>query len=109
MKKIFLSVLLCLLANSAFACGFGSSISGGRCRGYVLAGTTTWSVPTDWNSANNLIEAIGEGGAGSTATSNSAGGGGGGGAYANTNNFSSASGTIINVQVGAGGTSTTSQ
>jgi len=52
-------------------CGTGSNIAftyigGGQCRGYIVAitGTTTWTVPANWNNANNTIEAIGGGGGG---------------------------------------------
>ena len=40
--------------------------------------TTTWTVPADWDSANNTIEVIGAGGGGSSYDSREGGGGGGG-------------------------------
>lgn len=44
---------------------------------YLLSGTT-WTVPADWNSSGNSIEAIGGGGGGvNGADGNSTGGGGG--------------------------------
>ncbi len=40
----------------------------------TLTSGTTWTVPADWDSANNSVECIGGGGAGG----NSSGAGGGG-------------------------------
>jgi hypothetical protein len=47
---------------------------------YLTSGTT-WTVPADWNSTNNTIEAIGGGGGGAYGDSNFSGPGGGAGAY----------------------------
>src|SRR5690349_169822 len=48
----------------AITCGFGSDTGNGTCRGFITSTTaTTWTVPSDWNSASNTIEAIGPGGA----------------------------------------------
>jgi hypothetical protein len=69
----------------------------------LLPGTTSWAVPADWNSNNNLIELIGEGGTGSNGNS---GGGGAGGMYAASQNVPLTPGAIIPVQMGAGGTGT---
>jgi hypothetical protein len=66
-----------------------------------LTSGTTWTVPSDWNSSANTIEAIGGGGGGSTNVQD--GSGGGGGAYAKISNFSSTGGTSITIQIGAGG------
>lgn len=70
---------------------------------FILQGTTTWSVPSDWNPANNTIECFGAGGGGQTASGTNAGSGGGGGGYSKVTNLAGLSGTIT-VQVGAGGT-----
>src|SRR5437870_3849654 len=71
-------------STHAATCGFGSSIGGGQCRGYLTtADTSPWTVPTDWNASNNTIDLIGAGGGGSGGTTASGGGvrghGGGGG------------------------------
>lgn len=87
-------------------CGFGSDIGGGQCQGSLSAnpgkGNQTFSVPSDWNSANNTIECIGSGG---TGTAN-ASGGAGGGAYAKITNLSLTGGGSATYAIGA--TATTS-
>src|SRR5882672_3976471 len=59
---------------------------------YIPAGTTSWTVPLDWNSASNTIEAVGAGGNGAqgagTGGGGAGGGGGGSGGYAKITNFS---------------------
>ncbi len=50
-----------------------------------LTNGSTWSVPADWNSANNTIETIGAGGAGGSSSCGP--GGGGGGAYSKVSNL----------------------
>lgn len=71
---------------------------------FLPAGTTTWTVPTNWNSLNNTVEAIGSGANGlDELLSGSQGGtGGGGGAYAKISNLALTGGAVISVQVGAG-------
>jgi hypothetical protein len=66
-------------------------------------GAGTWTVPSDWNSLNNTIEAIGGGGG----TGNASRGGGGGGAYTKLTNFSLTPGATVNIFVGAGGAGAT--
>jgi hypothetical protein len=66
-----------------------------------LVGLHSWTVPADWNDANNKIEVIGGGGAGSSGQ-NSAGGGGGG-AYARVNNLNLTPGSSVLYSVGKGG------
>jgi hypothetical protein len=68
---------------------------------YLTSGST-WTVPSDWNNANNTIEAIGAGGTGPSGAS-PARGGGGGGAYAKAVNVSLESLTQVQYQIGAGG------
>lgn len=71
--------------------------------------TTSWTVPSDWDSASNKIHLFGGGGGGRTgATSGNnraAGGGGGGGGYTLVEDFSASPGTSITIAVGAAGTS----
>lgn len=109
MKKLFLSVLFFLISTPAFAvsCGAGSYNSTlNQCQGFITAGTTSWTVPFDFNSAANTFEAIGEGGNGGTSNQ---GDGGGGGAYAKISNSALTPGASIATQVGSGGTNTTTQ
>lgn len=71
--------------------------------------TTSWTVPSDWDSANNKIHLFGGGGGGRSGTASTnnraAGGGGGGGGYTLVEDFSSSPGTSITIAVGVGGTS----
>jgi len=71
---------------------------------YLTSGTS-YTVPSNWNSSNNTIEAIGGGGGGNS-NSLSAGFGGGGGAYAEISNLSLTSGGSVNYQIGAAGDTT---
>jgi hypothetical protein len=71
--------------------------------------TTSWTVPSDWNSSSNAIHLIGAGGGGAgaraTSSTNKAGGaGGGGGGYTSVTNYSTTGGSSITVAVGTGGT-----
>lgn len=70
---------------------------------YITTGTSTWSVPADWNNGMNKIEAIGSGGGGAQGTSAAGGGGGGGGAYQSITNYSASAGASVPVTVGAAG------
>lgn len=69
-----------------------------------LTSGTSWTVPSDWNSANNTIECIGGGGGGggNDGTDNG-GGGGGGGEYREVSDTAYTSGNSITIQIGAGG------
>lgn len=69
-------------------------------RVYLTSGTT-WTVPSDWTSSSNTIEAIGSGGDGSTANA-----AGGGGAYAAISNLSLTGGASVTYQIGVGSTDT---
>ncbi len=71
----------------------------------IVAGTTSWVVPSDWNSANNMVQVIGPGGngGGSLGSPLSTGSGGGGGQFAQINNVSLTPGAVVSVQVGGGG------
>ena len=64
--------------------------------------TPTYTVPMDWNSANNTIEVIG-GGGGGVDNSNSCYSGAGGGGYAKISNLTLVPGASVTYQVGAGG------
>lgn len=65
-------------------------------RVYLTSGTT-WTVPSDWTSSSNTIEAIGGGGHG--ASNNHGGGSGGGGAYAKISNLSLTPGASVTYRV----------
>src|SRR5262245_43383393 len=69
---------------------------------FLTPGVTSWSVPRDWNSYDNIIELIGPGGNGADATKNArGGGGGGGGGYIRSTNFAATPGASITVSIGA--------
>jgi hypothetical protein len=82
-------------------------------KAYLLTlGTgTSWTVPADWNSANNTIHLIGAGGGGGDGdvigSSHYGGGGGGGGGYRVINNFSTTPATNITYAIGLGGSPST--
>ncbi len=113
MRKIYTKTISALIAIGlvlipfapvrAITCGFGSDIGGGVCRGFLTstAGGLSFTVPADWNSANNTIEVIG-GGAGGGSTN-----AGGGGAYSKVTNVSYTPASSKNYQVGAGGPQST--
>ncbi len=86
------------MANHIFPAASGPDMS----QIFIISGTS-WTVPTDWNSADNSIETIGAGGGGQTATASYAGSGGGGGAYSKITNIPLTGGTAIPVQIGTGG------
>jgi hypothetical protein len=70
-----------------------------------LTSTTTnsWTVPADWNSANNSVEVIGGGGAGGNGVSTSEGSGGGGGAYSKSTNIALTPGASVSYSIGSAG------
>ena len=72
-----------------------------------LTSGTTWTVPSDWNSANNKIEVIGGGGGGDNGVSGNPGGGGGGGAYSLASDVPLTVGATVGISIGSGGTSAT--
>lgn len=63
----------------------------------ILTSGTSWTVPADWNSANNKIECIG---AGARNVGSGGSAGGGGGAYAPKNNLSLTPGANVSYQIG---------
>lgn len=65
-----------------------------------LTSGSSWTVPADWNSADNSIECLGAGAGGSNAAVNYAGQGGG---YSKITNLSLIRGAPISYQVGAAG------
>lgn len=71
---------------------------------YFTSGTSD-TAPTNWNSGNNAIEAIGGGGGGRTSTAGSpfAGGGGGGGEYRKAANVTLTPGGSVSYSIGSGG------
>jgi hypothetical protein len=69
----------------------------------VITASTNWTVPSDWNNANNTIEEIGAGGNGGAGASGAGGGGGGSGGYSR---IALAAGLVlggVNVVIGLGG------
>ncbi|WP_315766701.1 MULTISPECIES: RHS repeat-associated core domain-containing protein [unclassified Bradyrhizobium] len=70
----------------------------------VITSTTNWTVPGDWNNADNSIEAIGGGGGGGGSVGAQQGaGGGGGGEYRKASNVSLTPGASIAIVIGSGG------
>lgn len=63
----------------------------------------TYSVPSDWNSSDNIVETLGAGGGGG-GCNNANGGGGGGGAYSAQTNISLTPGGSATWRVGTAGT-----
>ena len=66
---------------------------------FLTAGSTTWTVPSDWNNSNNTIDLIGAGGGGHSSTGAAGAGGGGGGAFARLTNFALTPGATVYVSV----------
>ncbi|HVO28605.1 MAG TPA: hypothetical protein VMT81_01330, partial [Candidatus Paceibacterota bacterium] len=66
----------------------------------TTVGSTTWTVPGDWNSASNTIEVIGAGGGGRTG-SNAGSGGGAGGGYSKIADLSLTPGSSVAIQIGS--------
>src|SRR3989338_5551094 len=69
---------------------------------FTMTGSTSWTVPPDWNSSNNTVEVSGGGGGGATG-SESGGAGGTGGSYAKKSNVSLTPGGTATIFVGTGG------
>jgi len=71
----------------------------------ILTSGTSWTVPANWNSSNNTIEAIGGGAGGGAgyADRSESPTGGGGGAYAKIVNLALTPGNSITYAIGAGG------
>lgn len=72
---------------------------------YVLHSGTTWTVPSNFNSSNNVVHLFGGGAAGQPSSGLNAGGGGGGGGYTQITNYSATPSSSITFSIGAGGTS----
>jgi hypothetical protein len=67
-------------------------------------GTTSWTVPADWNNSNNIIQIWGAGGGGASVNSNTTyATGGGGGGYTTLENVSLTPGQVITITIGQGG------
>jgi hypothetical protein len=70
----------------------------------TVADVSPWTVPSDWDSANNSIECIGGGGGASSQDAGATfGAGGGGGAYSKIVNLTLTAGGTAEFQVGAAG------
>ncbi len=70
-----------------------------------LTSGTSWTVPNNWNNANNTVEVIGAGGAHISGTYVSAGDGGG--SYSRINNLTLTPGNNVTYQVGSSGQAVT--
>ena len=71
-------------------------------RVFLVAGST-WTVPGNWNSANNTIEVIGGGGGGANGTADGHGASGGGAAYAKAINVTLTPNATVAYAIGAAG------
>ena len=75
---------------------------------FLTNGTTSWTVPSDWNNQANMVEVIGGGGGGTDGANNDGSGGSGGGGYAKSSNIKLTRGAVLNVNtnfvIGAAGT-----
>jgi hypothetical protein len=71
----------------------------------VVTAGSSWSVPADWNSADNSIHAIGSS-ANATDPGAVGGGGTGGGAWARTDNLTLTPSGSATIQIGSNGTDT---
>jgi hypothetical protein len=72
---------------------------------FIPAGTATFNVPYDWNSANNKIRCLGSGGTAGPGAATTGGFGGGGGGYSEITNLALTPNTLVNCQVPAGNAS----
>ena len=91
--------------------GFSNTAGGGGASGNggngIIVVTwytqTTWTVPADWNNANNSIEVIGGGAGGTSKISYNNAVGGGGGAYSKITNVTLTPSSTIDYTVGVAG------
>lgn len=95
-----------VVAVTVARCGAGANIGGNLCRGYITAGTTSVTVPLDWNNSNNSVEVLGPGGTAAAGGATTGGGGGAGGSYGLGTNVQLTPGASIVTAVGAGGSGT---
>ena len=104
-KKLFQKIFVFVLVSGWIFYGLsaGTNIARAAIVYITTTGTSTWTVPEDWNDNANSIEVIGGGGGGVNASNGQGGSGGGGGAYASSTNISLTAGASITVFVGAGG------
>lgn len=95
-NAVVLSVALAAASSTPPADGGGDTGGGSdnTPKHILLTSGTTWTVPDDWNSANNTVECIGSGADGATS------GGGGGGAWARKNNIALTPGATVSYQIG---------
>jgi len=70
----------------------------------TTTGSNTYSVPSDWNSANNTVETVGAGAGGGGGSGSNGGGGGAGGGYSKATNVSLTGGGSASYTVGVKGT-----
>jgi hypothetical protein len=105
--EIDVNLFDCYLPPASWVAGVISSGGGGLVLSLVLLTSgTSWTVPANWNSANNFIHGYGAGGRGASGSGTSGGGGGGGGGYAEVDNSTFTPGAAIPYQIGAEGGTT---
>lgn len=81
-----------------------ATLAAGNAASFLTSGSS-WSVPTDWNNSNNIVEVIGGGGGGGGDGGTATGGGGGGGdAYSKITNITLTGGGSATYAIGTAGT-----
>lgn len=102
MKKLYLIIAVLLIANNQMS---AQTLIGAS--PYIVPASGNYTIPAGVTSIS--VECIGGGGAGAgTGNTKASSSGGGGGAYVQVSNYSVLPGGTITVQVGAGGTGTSS-
>src|SRR5258708_6889648 len=82
----------------AFVCVLCAPIARAQTTVIFITSGTSWTIPNDWNSANNQIEVIGGGGNGVKSGSFfNPGAGGGGGAYSKVTNVTLTAGATVGI------------
>ena len=96
---IFLSIFLLTTASVSVLCILNPQRTQASTTVQIfLTSGTTWTVPTDWNNANNSIEVIGGGGGGTQSS-----GAGGGGGYSKVVNITLPLGASVTYAAGGSG------
>jgi hypothetical protein len=70
---------------------------------FTTTGASTFTVPIDFNIANNSVICIGGGGGGAYSTSTGPGNGGQGAGFALYSNLNLTPGATVNISIGTGG------
>lgn len=114
--SVIASLFVFYNTTSALTCGAGTDDGAGHCIVFLTSnpgkGNQSWSVPSDWNNANNQVACIGSGANGTSTVLRAGellaggGSGSGGGAYASTTNITLTPGGTATYAIGASATNT---